>query len=58
MGPIGRKCLGVSGGFKPLHPSFPLAGRLVRIFRPIIEVGPNPILTLEANSSAVLGEEG
>jgi hypothetical protein len=33
----------VSGGFKPLHPAFPLAGRLVRIFRPIIEVAVLPM---------------
>jgi hypothetical protein len=44
-----QKVLGESGGFKPLHLSFPLAGRLMRIFRPILEVGPNPTRTLVAN---------
>jgi hypothetical protein len=33
----------VCRGFKPLHALFPLAGRLVRIFCPIIEVAVLPM---------------
>lgn len=50
--------LGGSGGFQPWHPSFPMAGRMVRICRLMMEVSPNPILVLVANASTICGEEG
>ena len=38
-GPIGREePLGVPRGLKPLHAPLALAGRLVRVLRPVIEI--------------------
>jgi hypothetical protein len=38
-GTIGReKALGLARGFEPLHASLPLAGRLVGVLRPVIEI--------------------
>jgi hypothetical protein len=34
----GEEALRMPGGFKPLHPSLPLAGRLMRVLRAVIEV--------------------
>ena len=34
----GKETLGVAGGLKPLHAPLPLAGRLVRVLRVIIEI--------------------
>jgi hypothetical protein len=39
----GENALGAPWEFKSLHPSFPLPGRLVRIFRPVIEVAVLPM---------------
>jgi hypothetical protein len=39
----GKEALGVSWGFEFTHASFPLRGRLVRIFRTIIEVAVLPM---------------
>jgi hypothetical protein len=40
----GEERLGVSGGFKPLHALVPLAGRLMRVLCPVIEVAMPPML--------------
>jgi hypothetical protein len=33
-----EEALGMTGGFEPLHPPFPLTGRLVRVLRPIVQI--------------------
>ena len=43
-GTIGREeTLGVARGFKPLHPPLPLAGGLVGVLRPIIQIALLPM---------------
>jgi hypothetical protein len=39
----GEEALGVPGRLEPLHPSFPLAGRLVRILGAVIQI---PVLPM------------
>jgi hypothetical protein len=51
---IGRKkALGMTRGFKPLQASLPLAGRLVGIFRAVIEV--HVLAVLHARQNLLLG---
>jgi hypothetical protein len=38
-----KESLGLPGRFKPLHPPFPLACRLVRVLRAIIQIAMLPV---------------
>ena len=39
----GEELLSVAWGFKSLHPPFPLAGGLMRVLRPIIQISMLPM---------------